>query len=216
LRRLFKRIFGKRKAKEVSSVSDALLIDIENRGGGLVSVNMDRFLEREQQELCAEFLKTSGFIVFEGCVEHAYDMAGVSDPGLCPRCNAQTEQQYANFIYATQIATRVMFVPAGYFCTECPSVVIDQEMIRCAMADRRYGFQGVLGIDYMGKREPDIFQTWNEKEAIYIFDEDQRPQGIATANAALSHIHAPPNTPKRRRRKEKQQRKMRKQSRRRN
>ncbi len=200
----------------MSSASDVLRIDIKKLGERFGTINTDRFSEREQQELYAELQRISGFTVFEGHVEHAYDLAEVADPGRCPRCNAQTEQQYANFIYATQIATRAMFAPAGYFCTECPSVVIDEEIIRCGIGDRRFEFECVLGIDYMGEREPDLFRTWNGKDAVYILDQDERPLGIATPSPVRPYVHASANASKRRQRKKKQRQKMAKQSRRRN
>ena len=37
----------------------------------------------------------------------------VGSPPRCPRCNANARQQMAHFIYATDIARRVMFAPAA-------------------------------------------------------------------------------------------------------
>ena len=58
---------------------------------------------------------------FEGTVEHGYAMRSVGSQLPCPRCNAATRQQMALFICATDIAPRVMFAAAGYFCTACPT-----------------------------------------------------------------------------------------------
>ncbi len=116
---------------------------------------------------------------YDGKVHHGYALRGVPTPERCPRCQTGTRQHYANFIYATQAVPRVLFAPAGYFCTQCPTVVIDEGMIRAGIV-AHCTFQGVLGIDYETRREPDFFSTWNGKKAVYIFDEDQTPQGIAT------------------------------------
>ena len=79
----------------------------------------------------------------------------------------------------TQVAPRVMFAPAGYFCPHCPTVVIDEEMIRSGITGP-FTFQGVLGIAYDERPAPDFFLTWNGYDAVYFLDEDQTPQGIAT------------------------------------
>ena len=45
---------------------------------------------------------------YDGKVQHGYALSGVPTPQRCPRCQAGTRQHYANFIYATQAAPRVM------------------------------------------------------------------------------------------------------------
>jgi hypothetical protein len=52
----------------------------------------------------------------------------------------------AHFIYATDIAPRVMFAPAGYFCTACPTVVVDEHLIATGMK-AGYRFRAVVGVD---------------------------------------------------------------------
>jgi hypothetical protein len=76
----------------------------------------------------------------------------------------------AHFIYATDTAPRVMFAPAGHFCTACPTVVIDEDLIAGGMKEG-YRFRAVVGVDYAGERPPDIFRTWNGQRSIYLLDE---------------------------------------------
>jgi hypothetical protein len=102
-----------------------------------------------------------------------------------------------------------MMAPAGYFCTVCPTVIIDEEMLRAGMTGG-FQFQGVLGIDYEGKRPPDVFRTWNGKPAVYVFDDDQMLQGTSGIGAA------PGRHSSRRERKTKHKSKMAKASRKRN
>jgi hypothetical protein len=75
-----------------------------------------------------------------------------------------------------------MFAPAGYFCTACPSVVIDEALLRQGIR-QPFTYQGVLGIDHKDKNRPDLFKTWNGSRTIYIFDEDQNPIGLTTTAA---------------------------------
>jgi hypothetical protein len=63
-----------------------------------------------------------------------------------------------------------MLAPAGYFCTTCPTVIVDEEMLRAGITDG-FHFQGVLGIDYEGQRPPDLFRTWNGRPTVYVVDE---------------------------------------------
>jgi len=46
-----------------------------------------------------------------------------------------------------------------------------------------YTFQGVVGIDYEGKKEPALFHTWNGKEPIYLFDENENVIGLNTIDS---------------------------------
>ena len=138
---------------------------------GRLFVDTDDLSQEEKQKFWSEAEKMTGISFYEGHVEHGYSLKFVSNPHRCPRCHEKTEKHYGNFIYATQIAARVMFAPAGYFCTKCPSVIIDEDMIKLGVKSG-FRFQGVVGLDY-GKtmKEPDFFRTWNGQKTVYIFDE---------------------------------------------
>jgi len=71
-----------------------------------------------------------------------------------------------------------MFVPAGFFCTTCPTVIIDEKLISTGVKEG-FRFQDVVGIDYDRKKEPDLFRTWNGKKAVYVFDEDKNLKGMS-------------------------------------
>lgn len=145
----------------------------------MAKLNMDDFSDGERQSLWSMASKISNLPLYEGHVEHGYGLDFVPTSQQCPRCRAATQQHYANFIYATQMAPRVMFAPAGYFCTKCPTVIVDEDMIRSAV-DKRFNFQGVLGLDYDGRERPDFFKTWNGKKTVYMLDEHQFAIGFGT------------------------------------
>ena len=204
----FNRLFGKNNAKETSQP-----VEVEG-SKGILTVNTDNLTRDGRQAIWEEIGKTSNLPIYEGKVEHGYSRLAVSETTHCPRCHAKTQQHYANFVYAKDIAPRVMFAPAGIFCTECSTVIIDEEMIASG-AKKRFHFQGVVGIDYEGKKEPDLFRTWNGKEAVYVFDENQEVMGLSTIDTKKPHDGTPQFSLKDKR-KEKKKRQMAKRARRRN
>lgn len=103
----------------------------------------------EQQALRAAATTLANIPCYEGHVEHGYAWRGVATPRRCPRCHGETQQHYANFIYATEGAPRVMFAPAGYFCPQCPTVIVDEEMIRAGITGPFMGFFAYPPIRYI-------------------------------------------------------------------
>lgn len=189
----------------------------EDDAGYLLVKNVDGMTEDEKDAWCAEAAKATEIPVFKGHVEHAYDADFVTDHDHCPRCGGGVQTMYSNFVYATQIAPRSMFIPAGRFCTQCPSVLIDQELISQGVADPRFKFQGVLGVEYGGTKEADYFRTWNGKAAVYIFDEDECPMGITTEDQipATRYTSQAPDYPAKTKRKNKNREKAARRARRR-
>jgi hypothetical protein len=94
----------------------------------------------------------------------------------------------AHFIYATDTAPRVMFAPAGTFCTACPTVVIDEDLIARGMKEG-YRFRAVVGVDYAGEKPPDIFRTWHGQRPIYLLDEDGQVMDVTTDHQL--HVDSP-------------------------
>jgi hypothetical protein len=176
---------------------------------GVVKVNLEEWDPQSIAELRSTASAVSHLSFFDRHVEHAYALRAVARADQCPRCRAATQQHYAHFIYATTVAPRVMMAPAGYFCTVCPTVIIDEELLRSGMTEG-FHFQGVLGVDYGGGRPPDLFRTWNGKPTVYVLDDDQEPQG-SSGRGATPGRHA-----SRRERKTKHRSKMTKASRKRN
>jgi len=176
----FRRLFGKNKAEEASQP-----LEVEE-STGILTVNTDNLTREGRQAIWEEIGKTTNLPIFEGKVEHGYSRFGVSETARCPRCHAETRQHYANFIYATDITQRVMFAPAGFFCSACPTVIIDEEMISGGVMGG-FLFQGVVGIDYDKKKESDFFRTWNGKKSVYILDEDQKVMGLKSVDENEAH-----------------------------
>lgn len=79
----------------------------------MVTVDLDEFGSATRPLLLEELAHSSGLPIFDGTVEHGYAMRSVGSQLQCPCCNAATRQHMAHFIYATDIAPRVIFAPAG-------------------------------------------------------------------------------------------------------
>jgi hypothetical protein len=170
---LKKRIFGRSTEKETKATVEV------RPGTAIVSVNQENMDETERESLRSLASELSNLTFFEGHIKHGYSLHSVSNPAQCPRCKASTQQQYANFLYATNVAPRVMLAPAGYFCTKCPTVIVDEDLIQAGIRGK-FKYQGVLGLDHEGSKEPDLLQTWNGSKPVYIFNEEEVAIGLAT------------------------------------
>jgi len=103
-------------------------------------------------------------------VEHGYSLAKVVNSAKCPRCSGPTELRYAEFIYATQKSPRVMAAPAGYFCARCPTVIIDEDLLRQGVTGN-FVYHSVIGIECEDKEKGGPFKTWNGRETVVYIDE---------------------------------------------
>ena len=172
----FSQFFRRNKAREVP------LPAVEEPGEMILTFNADDLGKEGREAAWDEISKLTNLPQYEGKVEHGYSKRAVSLTDQCPRCHGKTQRCYADFIYATDIALRVMFVPAGFFCTNCPTVIIDEELISGGVT-KGFRFQGVVGIDYGKKKEPDFFRTWNGKETVYVLDENGKVTGLTTIDS---------------------------------
>ncbi|MGH9161408.1 MAG: hypothetical protein ACRD2X_15695 [Vicinamibacteraceae bacterium] len=181
----------------------------------LATVDLDELDVEEQPLLVEELTRRSDVPSFEGTVEHGYAVRAVGSFAQCPRCNAATRQQIANFIYATDISPRVMLAPAGYFCTACPTVIVDEDLIARGMKEG-YHFRAVVGLDHGGAKPPDLFVTWNGREPTYILDEEERVIDMVSADQLRLEGRMHRESPRRDEPTQKRRRKMAQQSRKRN
>lgn len=183
---LFNRLL-RRKGRQTSFHKEEETLGLQAGEKDYLTFDTENLAPETRQVLWQEIAKVKDLTIYEGTVEHGYSLGAVSTTGQCPRCHAETRQQYANFIYATNIAPRVMFAPAGFFCAECPTVIIDEAMIVSGIAKKEFSFQGLVGIDHEGRKRPDLFKTWNGRKTVYILDEDGEPMGISTSEPQPTH-----------------------------
>jgi hypothetical protein len=111
--------------------------------------------------------RKTGIPIFNGHIIHAYESDFTKQKTICPRCAAPTQQMYSNFAYATQVRGRVSNAAAGYFCTECPTVIIDDDIMRESIDTTSFQYGGVYVVEKSNDR-PCIFRTHNGKTTAFI------------------------------------------------
>jgi hypothetical protein len=149
------------------------------RNKNLVTVDLDTLDEDARDVVAEEIAEMSDFPLFQGTVEHAYTKRFVDSTAECPRCGAPTSQQLAGLIYATDSSSRSMMAPAGFFCSACPTVIIDEENVAAGVKPG-YKFRRVVGVDHGQEKDPDYFATWNSKKPTYILDENGQIMDLVT------------------------------------
>lgn len=182
----------------------------DNEPVGVVTTNIDGLSEEDQKTALQMIKGHSDTPVHKGGAEHGYSLAKVRAAARCPRCGAPTEVRYADFIYATQKGTRIMMAPAGHFCTRCPTVIVDEELLRQGVS-RGYTYRSVVGIEQGGP-----FRTWNGKEMIVLFDEVEDRMELIDKDMVRLMPERPPAQAKQKDLKAERRRKMARASRKRN
>ncbi|MEP7336584.1 MAG: hypothetical protein ABI977_02375 [Acidobacteriota bacterium] len=137
----------------------------------VVSLNMDSLNEDEKKRLYQAILAKNGMGLHEDRVKHGYSLEKLGSSEQCPRCLSPTERKCAYFVYATEAGTRVMMTPAGYFCPQCPTVIIDEALIREGITGG-FHYRGVVGFHH-DDQEMDILNTWNGEKPVFILDESE-------------------------------------------
>ncbi len=172
--------------------SEGIALDKEskvlyNKEEGIVKIERDGLQSSDDNLDFLKFAsKQSGFKIFRGKVEHAYESDYLGYKDHCPRCNAPTLKMYSHFPYATNDAMRVMSGPAGHFCTKCPTVIIDDDMMRSGIFVRASEYLGVVGVETGENDDPGLFSTLNGEDSIYFLsDESKEIEGIH------SSVHQP-------------------------
>lgn len=168
------------RARNSEALPDGFSLASLGERGAVLKCNVSQLDYDEQAQFFHVVNERMGYEPFKGPVKYAWGASAVETTDLCPRCGAATKVYTANFIYLTQIEIRGMYSPAGHYCTSCPSVIIDEEMVQAGISDPRYEYLGVAGVDYFGEREEDYFQQWNGKERVHIVDGEGCIVGLDT------------------------------------
>ena len=152
--------------------------DEKGNKGHVVSKTKSDEMELEEMNMILEANnKISGMPIFNGepAILHAYESDLIKVKTVCPRCKAETKQMLSHFAYATHVDPRIMSGPAGHFCTACPTVIIDEEVVRFAIRGN-YEYGGVFSI--VTDNTTFMFETINGKKATYVVNGLQQDCGI--------------------------------------
>lgn len=160
-----------------------------------------------EEETRAAIAKQNGVPAFKrDDVKNGYPLAAVKDPEVCPHCGEQTEFYSAEFIYTTTIGTRAMWVPGGWFCGACPTVIVDEQLIAEGMTINAK-FLRVVGVINAKTNDPMYFITWLGQRTLFILDEDEQILEMRTVPEKRESRGEPAPQAKNTRRKKKAKRK---------
>ncbi len=151
--------------RNVSSREEHLIYE-----DGIISLSTgDNLTVEETKEIYNELGSEFQFPEQTETIEHVYTLEFLSSEKLgnhevCPRCNTETEQRLANFIYDTESEIRIMYAPSGYYCLNCPTAIIDLDLMKRGVA-KNYIFNKLLGIE--NNQGINFFQTFNGESMVY-------------------------------------------------
>lgn len=97
------------------------------------------------------------------------------NPGPCPRCGERLEQQMQTYLVATRRGKRitdsfVMGSDFGWFCTNCPTVVIDPEDVSDMLQHSMPGWD--VGEEYVALGIIDLDAIPEDKRHLPLGDDD--------------------------------------------
>lgn len=164
------------------------VIQVNNLDKKMITIQMDgETTGKENLSLLEEIAEHNNVPIYKGAIVNVYESDFLGYKDHCPLCDTPTVQHATNFIWANQIASRLMTAPAGHFCPNCPTVIIDDDIIQLAVDSRRFEYWGVCGIEtgYEKKQGYSLFQTFNGQKPTYILSEEGGLDGI------LNSVHTP-------------------------
>ena len=157
---------------------------VDNPEKSMVSFQVEEETDgKKNLSMLKEFAQHNKMPIFKGEVINGYESDFLGYKDRCPLCDTPTEQQMSNFIWTNQVASRLMTAPAGHFCPNCPTVIINDDIIQSAVDKTRFEYWGVCGLEtgYEKEGKSSIFKTFNGEKAIYILDEDGTLCGVSNS-----------------------------------
>lgn len=142
--------------------------------GQTISLSTENLTEEERTAFYEAVRQRTGVATFNDKIEHAYGKEYARQTDHCPRCKQETQQHYAEFLYLVDEGIRALFAPAGYFCSRCPTVIVDEALLKAGISGN-YQYLGTLGINDATQDEPTLFRTWNGRPPVIVLrNNDER------------------------------------------
>lgn len=175
--------------EEFIAEQDGILVT-KDKIDGNVKMSVEREMKSDEiRQTIETFAAHTGKLgIFKGNIDNAYESDFLGYTDKCPLCNHETEQMYSGFVYATQTRARVASGPCGHFCTNCPTVIIDDDLVRQAVS-RGYKYGGTVAIE-TGYSKTILFKNFNGKKPTYVLGEDQGLEGIIGSSNFIEHEEA--------------------------
>ncbi len=143
-------------------------------GKPVITLRHDKEVTSEENvEFLEAVSKNAGIPVFKSQIKHLYESDFTRYKDNCPRCQAALTRMFSNFAYATQEKSRILGAPAGLFCQSCPTVIIDDDMMRAQIDRSRFQYWGVFSVE-SGYSGVNIIETINGVPPTFVMDESQQ------------------------------------------
>ena len=156
------------------------------RQGNIVRLSTDALSVEARAAIHAELAEESGQTFFIGKIENGYSLQSARHPDQCPRCQSPTKTHMASLIYATNRGPRVLTTRGVHFCTACPTVIVDEDMVERSIAEE-FEYRGLLG-----------HPTSPRTARLNLDDEEGTTLQIQTLDLRLEQDQAPMRRPHRR------------------
>jgi len=124
---------------------------------------------QDNLEMLEFFSQENKIPIFKGTVDHAYESDFLGYKDHCPNCDTPTQQMMSNFGYGTQDASRILTAPAGHFCSNCPTVIIDDDLMK-SFIDKKFEYCGVFSVESGYEDNKELLQTLNGEKPVFILD----------------------------------------------
>jgi hypothetical protein len=148
------------------------VVTSENGTRSIISRNDEVVPAKENNELMEYASKESNIPIFRGQIKHLYESDFTENKDKCPNCSSELVRMFSNFGYATQKGARLMTAPAGLFCPNCPTVVIDDDMILENIDRKRFEYYGTFSVED-GVSEFSVIDSINGEKPVFIKDEEE-------------------------------------------
>jgi len=169
----------KRKDIEEIQLSENTQAKLNRKEGIVRIVTKGERTAKDNLGMLEAFSDQNKIPIFKGTIAHAYESDYLGFKDHCPKCNTPTEQMMSNFAYGTQEDSRILTAPAGHFCSACPTVIIDDDVMKSAI-DKNFKYGGVFEIESGYEEKKKLLETLNGEKPIFILNEyKDKVYGIA-------------------------------------
>ncbi|WP_027002529.1 hypothetical protein [Hugenholtzia roseola] len=155
-------------------------------GFGTKVRNVTELTAEERRKLIHQWVVSTAIPAYKRRTQFGYSLLRLRQHQNCPRCKAKTNLHYAVFVCATSNSETAQHIlaPAGYFCEACPTVIIDEKVLKKGMTGGR--LKNILGIAL--ETETLIFRGWNGHKTLPLFDQNNQPIDLKVSDEAIAPL----------------------------
>jgi hypothetical protein len=104
-------------------------------------------------------------------IENGFSKEQYPDINTCPLCRATTERRYTRLFCKTLSGIGLYLGPVGWFCSGCPTVIIDDTAVRSEFS-KEDGDIEIFAVQARDNDHPHPLKTWNKAWLFFFPNED--------------------------------------------